>query len=206
MRLPSMPLSPACFLRACLVLAGLAGTARAGAISSAYTDLDSARDCVTYAQAGENDGDWADLACSGYRGYPVLVGYDDARESVFFGFPPADMTSVWESFVGFNSSGDKVEWRVETDGDVTVPFAAILRRFVADPQGSGKRVEVLAVSKVAQMDARDGCTLGLVLATGNPQANDDARRIADEKAKGFACGKDRRVTVGAVPDFGRVDN
>ena len=113
---------------------------------------------------------------------------------------------MWESFVGFNSSDGKVEWRVETDGEATVPFAAVLRRFVADPKDGEKRIEVLAVSKVAQMGARDGCTVALVLATGNPQANDEARRIADEKAKAFACGKDKRVIIGAVPSFGRVDN
>lgn len=36
-----------------LALAGLCQPARAGAISSAYTDLDWKKDCVTYAQAEE---------------------------------------------------------------------------------------------------------------------------------------------------------
>ncbi len=51
-----------------------------------------------------------------------------------------------------------------------------------------------------------GCTVGLIAAAGNPQANDEARKIADEKAKTFQCGKDRRVTSGDVPAFGLVDN
>ncbi|TIS81384.1 MAG: hypothetical protein E5X00_10645 [Mesorhizobium sp.] len=141
-------------MRACLALTAfviLGGSAHAGDISSDYTDLDWKKDCVTYAQSEEGDGDWANLACAGYRGYPVLIGYDDARESVYYGFPSDDMTAIWESFSGFNTAGAKVEWRIETNGDKAVPFA-------------------------------------------------------DQKAKGFACGKDKREVIGNVPDFGRVDN
>jgi hypothetical protein len=53
---------------------------------------------------------------------------------------------------------------------------------------------VLLVAKVGQPDARQGCTVGLVLATGNPQANEQARRIADDQARSFECGTDERVT------------
>ncbi|TIS88878.1 hypothetical protein [Mesorhizobium sp.] len=189
-----------------LALAGLCQAAQAGDISSVYTDLDWKQDCVTYAQAEEGDGDWASLACSGYRGYPVLVAYDDARESLFYGFPSSDMTSVWESFSSFNSAGPKVEWRIETKGDVAVPFAVIHRRSISNPYDDNKPTEVLLVAKVAQPDSHEGCTVGLVLATGNPDANDQARKLADDKARSFACGTDRHVVIGKTPDFGRVDN
>jgi hypothetical protein len=189
-----------------ITLAGLCQAARAGDISSVYTYLDWKKDCVTYAQSGQGDGDWADLACAGYRGYPVLIAYDDNRESLFYGFSPSDMTSVWESFSGFNSAGPKVEWRVETTGDIAIPFAAIHRRSVSDAENADKKAEVLIVAKVGQMEARDGCTIGLVLATGDPDANDKARKLADEKARTFACGKDHHTVIGNVPAFGRVDN
>ncbi|MER8476952.1 hypothetical protein [Mesorhizobium sp. M1163] len=189
-----------------LVLAGFCQAAPAGDISSVYTDLVWEKDCVTYAQAEEGDGDWADLACSGYGGYPVMVSYDDARESLFYGFPPGDMTTVWESFSGLNSAGPKVEWRIETKGDMAVPFAVIHRRSISDSEGENKSTEVLIVAKVAQPGAHEGCTIALVLATGNPAANDQARKLADEKARTFACGKDKRVVIGNTPDFGRVDN
>ncbi|MER9575272.1 hypothetical protein NKI78_06405 [Mesorhizobium sp. M0400] len=189
-----------------LVLAGFCQAARAGDISSVYTDLVWEKDCVTYAQAEEGDGDWADLACSGYGGYPVMVSYDDARESLFYGFPPGDMTTVWESFSGLNSAGPKVEWRIETKGDMAVPFAVIHRRSISDSEGENKSTEVLIVAKVAQPGAHEGCPIALVLATGNPAANDQARKLADEKARTFACGKDKRVVIGNTPDFGRVDN
>ncbi|KAJ0345681.1 hypothetical protein COL154_013937 [Colletotrichum chrysophilum] len=189
-----------------LVLCAAAGAAHAGDISSAYSDLDWKKECAIYASAGSGDGDWADLACSGYRGYPVLIAYDDERESLFYGFPPDDMTPVWESFTAFNSSTAKMEWRIETNGDVAVPFAAIHRRSVSKADNPEQSVEVLVVSKVAQPDREEGCSVGLVLATGNPQANDQPPKIADETAKDFQCGKDRRATIGRVPDFGRVDN
>lgn len=189
-----------------LAAASFCSTAQAGDISSAYTDLDWQKDCVTYAQAEEGEGDWSDMVCSGYRGYPVMAAYDDARESLYYGFPAADMTAVWESFVGFNSAGPKIEWRIETDGDIAVPFAAIQRRSVASADGSDKKIEVLVVSKVGQPEEKQGCTVGLVLASGVADANAAAQKLADEKARGFTCGKDERVTVGAVPAFGRVDN
>lgn len=114
-----------------IALAGICHAARAGDISSVYTDLDWKKGCVTYARSGQGDGDWSDLACSGY---PVLIAYDDNRESLFYGFPPSDMASVWESFSGFNSAGAKVEWRIETTGDTAVSFAAIHRRSVSDAE------------------------------------------------------------------------
>lgn len=188
------------------ILTGLCSAAQAGDVSSVYTDLDWKKDCVTYAQAEEGEGDWSDLVCSGYRGYPVMIAYDDARESLYYGFPAADMTAVWESFVGFNSAGPRIEWRIETDGDNAVPFAVIHRRSVANADGSDKKIEVLVVSKVGQPEEKQGCTVGLVLASGVPDANAAAQKLADEKARAFTCGKDERVSIGAVPAFGRVDN
>lgn len=194
---------------AAFVLAGLCHAASAGEISSAYTDLDAGRDCTTFASAEEGDGDWANLVCSGYRGYPVLIYSGDLRESVFYGFPPGgDLAPAWESFSAFNSTGPKIEWRIETERARSVPFAAIHRWFVsADAENPDKQAEVLVVEKVGQMHERDGCAVGLVLATGNPKANEEARRIADERARNFVCGVDQRVVVGdPMPDFSRSEN
>jgi hypothetical protein len=57
---------------------------------------------------------------------------------------------------------------------------------------------------VGQIEANDGYA---VLATGNPDANDMARRIADGKAPNFICGSDERLTVGTpMPDFSGSGN
>ena len=193
---------------AMLAVTGFSSAAHAGEISSVYTDLVAEKDCVTYSAAEDGEGDWANLACAGYRGYPVLIAYDDVRESVFYGFPPTE-DLPWESFSAFNSAGPKIEWRIETNGDQSVPFATIHRWSVSDPEDPDKKIEVLVVSKVGQMAERDGCVVGLVVATGNPKANDTARKIADEQTRTFACGADERVQVSgdvALPEFSRAEN
>ncbi|MFE0754033.1 hypothetical protein ACFW16_08780 [Inquilinus sp. NPDC058860] len=175
------------------LLAGL-GPAAAGETASAYTELDPERDCATVAAAGPDDGDWQDLVCSGWRGYPVLLSIADLRSSVFYGFPPAG-ERPFETFAAFNSVGPRIEWRI----DGGTPFATIHRRTVEGAEG--QRTEVLVVSRVGQPADRQGCVVGLVAATGDPGANEAARRLADERARGFACGSDRPVEIGAVPAF-----
>lgn len=191
---------------AAVLLAGLCQTAGAGEISSAYTDIDTEKGCSTFA-ANADEGDFANLVCGGWQGYPVLMFSGDLRESVFYGFPP-EGDLPWESFSAFNSTGPRIEWRIETDGPRSVPFAAIRRWFVStDPENPDKQAEILVVEKVGQVEKREGCAVGLVLATGNPKANDEARRIADERARDFNCGVDQRVIVGdSVPDFASSAN
>lgn len=178
----------------------------AGVISSEYTDIDRDRDCTIFAAAAEGEGDWANLVCSGWRGYPVLIYTGDLRESVFYGFPPAgDLAPAWESFSAFNFTAPKIEWRIDVEDGVAVPFATIHRWFVSELDSEAK-TEVLVVAKVGQLHAREGCAVGLVLASGNPGANEMARNIADEQARDFACGADERVYVGEpIPQFSRAD-
>lgn len=186
----------------------LAATAVPAAdMRSDYTDLDRARDCALFA-AGDDGEDWGNLACAGWKGYPVLIFGGDLRESIVYGFPPGS-GHVWESFSAFNAASPKIEWRIAVEDDVEVPVATIHRWFVNDdPDDPESRTEVLVVEKVGQPGAGDGCAIGLVVATGNPSANETARRIADEQAFTFACGADERVLVVGdtpLPDFGREE-
>ena len=189
------------------VLATLFGTvlalpAAAARISSAYTDLDVGKVCTKYAapKPGE-EGDWANFVCAGYKGYPVFLFYGDLRESLFYGFPPTvDPAPRWESFSGFNRSGPRIEWRLETNGDTTIPFATIHRWFVSDSEDATRETEVLVVEKVGQPDKREGCAVGYVVATGNPRANEQARKIADQNARTFRCGTSQPAEIsGGVP-------
>ena len=176
------------------------------AAESVYTDIDAEKDCSVFAAAEEGEGDWANLVCNGWRGYPVTIYSGDLRQSVFYGFS-AGGAPAWQSFAGFNSTGPRIEWRVETYKGVTAPYATIHRWFVSSPEDPEKQVEVLVVAKVGQIEARDGCAVGLVLATGNPGANEMARTIADEQAREFACGADEKVIVGdPMPEFSRAEN
>jgi len=196
-------------LSSLLLLAGLVLPAGAAEIRSEYTDVDIEKSCWIF-DVSQEGGEFANFVCPGWRGYPVLIHTGDLRESVFYGFAPAGTDHVWESFSAFNATGPRIEWRIAVDGERQVPFATIHRWFVSsDPDDPEKKTEVLVVSKVGQVGVGDGCTVGLVVATGNPNANETARRIADEQARDFACGADERVVVSgdvALPEFSRQDN
>lgn len=194
---------------ATLFLLGTAAAAGAQEIVSAYTDLSVEEDCSVFAMAEEGEGDWVNRVCTGYRGYPVVIYYADLRESIFYGFlPDGDLAPAWESFQGFNSTGPRIEWRIERDGDRETPFATIQRWFVAEPDDAETTTEVLVVGKVSQIHSRESCTVGYVVATGNPGANKKARRIADTQARDFACGDQPVIDAGTVPvpPFSRVEN
>jgi hypothetical protein len=58
----------------------------------------------------------------------------------------------------------------------------------------------LVCHKVGQTHVREVGAVGYVMATGNPDANEKARRIADTQAREFACGADQpAVDSGDVP-------
>lgn len=201
----------ACFVLTLSIGLHAAIPAAVAQVTSAYTDLDPEKTCTTYAAPDRDEGgDWANMVCDGYRGYPVFLFYGDARESLFYGFPPGgDMAPSWESFTAFNQTGPKIEWRLQTTGETNIPFATIHRWFVSDPEDPEKSVEVLVVEKVGQPQERDGCAVGYVVATGNPNANEKARRIADQIARDFVCGADQpSFEQGDVPlpDLMREDN
>jgi hypothetical protein len=197
--------APGVFLGAMLA----AAPAGAESISSAYTDLNTETDCTVVDAADPDEGgDWVNLVCDGYRGFPVLVDYADARESLFYGYPPAG-DRAWESFDAFNNVGPRIEWRLaETDGRA-VPFATIHRWFVSDFDDPDAQVEVLVVAKVGRPDERQGCAVGYVVASGNPNANVKARNIADNQVRDFVCGADQpTIDQGSVlvPPFTRQAN
>lgn len=196
------------FILATWVATALAMPVAAQQIVSEYTDLDRDRHCAVFAGGDSDEGDWANLVCQGWRGYPVLIYSGDARESLFYGFPPGgDLAPNWESFNGFNYAGPKIEWRIEHDGPRATPFATIHRWFVTVASAS-QPVEVLVVQKVGQLHPRAGCVVGYVVATGDPDANQKARQIADGKARDHSCGHQPTIDAGSVPvpAFIRVEN
>ena len=190
-------------LRVALLLLVFPAPALAGEVSSAYTEINAASNCTTFAM-NEEGGEFANFVCPGHGGYPVVIYSGDLRESIFYGFPPGGDGPAWESFSAFNSTGPRIEWRIETEGERKIPFATIHRWFVSDAVDSSRTTEVLVVEKVGQVGEQEGCAVGLVLASGNPRANQEAREVADEYARDFACGADDPVTIGdPIPDFQR---
>ncbi|NRG17917.1 hypothetical protein HPQ64_09475 [Rhizobiales bacterium] len=133
------------------------------------------------------------MTCPGYGSYVVHFAEGDLRQSVTFGHAGVGpRRDYWQSFVEWNSVNDTIEWRLE-DGR---PFATILRWFIEnvdpntgtpeDSQGG----EILVVSRVAQREPEEACVVGYVDARANGQANEIARRVADEIARNFDCERD----------------
>ena len=162
-------------------IAGLATQAFASEVKSVYTKIDLKK-CKQTQKPDQQvfEGAWA---CKGIAGYDVFVAAGDSREMVSFGKTEANNCSGQKTFNGFNASGGIVEWRVKAGK----PFAAILRWTVSiDPEDSTKQATWLVVNKLNK-----GASCHMHYVAGSfPNANDAARKAADEKAATFNCEKD----------------
>ena len=176
------------------------------AAESVYTDIDLDH-CKTLSKPAEDEpGDFILLQCKGYKDYPLYYAEGDLRQTVHFGHLDQEIIEhAFETFGPFNYIGKKLEWRLD---DSSVPYATILRHFIrnADPN-TGMSDEkhagqVLVISRVGQPDDKRGCVVGYVDALKNPEPNDMARKVADEMAVNFVCGKDRPAFHGDRTDPG----
>src|SRR5690554_2328862 len=87
------------------------GSAGAQEWRSAYTDTDPAL-CTTLAV---DPGYSAELACPGYKGYPLLISDVDLRILVSYGFDAHEEMAAWQIFPNFNTIGEKLEWLIADD-------------------------------------------------------------------------------------------
>lgn len=164
-------------------------------ISSVYTKFDADRTCKhTRGRDVEDYGSWR---CPGHGGFIVYLTAGDQRMQVSFGSnakAAANELAAEQTFPGFNNvySGT-VEWRLEKlPNGRTRPFATILRwnvRTEADVErGDNKSTGQTLV--VTRLNPGGVCHVGYVDAR-TPGANEAARKLADEKARGFKCGEDK---------------
>lgn len=121
--------------------------------------------------------------CPGKAGITVIWTAGDDSSAVEFGAKALQETISAKA--AFFEAGKTIEWRGPKGGK---PQAAILR------YATGANVGKLDGSRlVVYRLAADGssCILGSVDAR-KPDANAAARRLADEKAPSFRCGRDAR--------------
>jgi hypothetical protein len=193
-------------LFACLVTTMLPLSAFAN--ESVYTDfpLQNNHCKATHSMASDDDqgGDSVSMYCPGWKKYQVLYKEGDGRVSVHYGYLSKKIVdSYWESFGPFSSAAEKIEWRVDDKG---LPVAAIHRYFLAniDEQtgmpSDALRGQVLVISKVGQPKDKSGCVAGLVDALANKDANEVARKVADEIAPTFRCERDAATYHGKRGD------
>ena len=178
-----------------LAFAAMGAPAFAADILTAYTQVDSDKCRHTKGTDVEDYGFWR---CAGYGGIPVRLSAVDQRMYVSFGSRAADEPAAAQTFPAFNNMHKgTIEWRLERRPDgARRAFATILRWNVMIDEGS--RVSRGRVLVVTRLGPGGVCHVGYVDVLANPDANVLARQIADEKARTFNCGKDKRIVAGKV--------
>jgi hypothetical protein len=150
--------------------------AAAGGITSAYTKFDLDQ-CKVVAPGDEfiYEGTWA---CEGYGGLGIFIAGEDARNYAAFGRDGAKHCAFRKTFAPFNTALSPIEWRIR-DGKA---FSAIERWSVVNDE-NGNSVTWLVVTALREDDS---CHAHYVSGS-YPDANEVARRAADELAPGFDC-------------------
>ena len=184
-----------CVWAAAMLLVTCLGQADAQTIGSVYTSI-APRDCRTVGKPSQLDGS-ATRVCPGKAGLVVLIAEDDLREVVSVGRnrqAAANEPAAERWFGPFNSTEHTVEWRM-VDGK---PFAIIQRWHIADVTDPDKqgRPNTKAMLAVTRLPPRSVCHIAYVDAAANSDANELARKAADEFARDFKCGKDEVRVIG----------
>ena len=189
------------------ILAAMAPMAAlaSGAVTSTYTAFDSGK-CKHKAGTAEEDyGSWT---CRGLGRTAILLSAGDQRMYVTFGKPADGDLAQEQTFPAFNDVyKGKVEWRLAAaPRGKSEPFATILQWNVmtgADTEKAKGPVKPSGrVLVVTRLGPGGVCQVGYVDVRANPDANELAREIADEHARGFRCGKDKRIVLGKTdPDL-----
>jgi hypothetical protein len=170
-------------------------TTALAASDSVYTKLDFnnvqiCKNLTPPPEEGEPE-DSAMFECKGIGAHIVSFMEGDLRSFVSFGSKPVEHCSRFQTFSGFNSTGNTVEWRMK-DGR---PLATILRWNVSyDPVESTKIKSWLVVTK---LEDNNSCHMGYVEA-GNPNANETAQRLADQFAEGFSCATAKPIFIAKI--------
>ncbi|MDA9506990.1 hypothetical protein XI09_20640 [Bradyrhizobium sp. CCBAU 11386] len=180
---------------AMLLICTVLGGANAQSVGSTYTST-APKDCRQVGKPSELDGSTTRV-CPGKDGLMVLIAEDDLREIVSVGRNRKEAAEepaarIW--FAPFNSSETTVEWRAAGPK----PFAIIQRWHIADGSDPDKqgRPNTKAMLVVTRLPPGPVCHVAYVDAIANPNANELARKAADDFARSFTCGKDEVKVVG----------
>jgi hypothetical protein len=203
-RVPHHPISPGMQVTLGMTVAalfcsgsGLISPAKAQTFGSTYTST-APKDCrVSSPGTGTGVDDSTIRVCPGKGGLKVLISEDDLRETVSVGRNRATAArepaaQAW--FGPFNSTTTTVEWRV-LDGK---PFAIIQRWHIADNSDQDKDGRPIAkpMLTVTRLPPGPVCHVAYIDVKANPNANELARKAADEIARDFKCGTDGVKTIG----------
>jgi hypothetical protein len=167
----------------------LNAAAKAETFTSVYTST-AAKDCRKGHSFKIDGDDYAsDRTCPGVGGFVVLRQEEDLRETISVGrtaSAAAAEPAASQGFGAFNSTTDTVEWRLDAKGK---PFAIIQRWHIADADNPTRdgRPGTSQRLIVTRLPPGPVCHIAYIEVRGNPTANEEARKIADEQARNFDC-------------------
>jgi hypothetical protein len=170
----------------------LFGRADAQTFGSSYTST-AEKNC----RVKKTEPDGSVSVCPGKAGLIVVVSEDDLRQTVTVGRnqkAAENEPAASSGFGPFNFTTDTVEWRA-IDGK---PFAIIQRWHVSDNNETDKNGRPIgrALLVVTRLPPGPVCHVAHVDVHANPNANELARKMADEFARDFKCGKDEVKIAG----------
>ncbi len=149
------------------------------------------------ADGKKNADDQSSRICRGKAGRVVFVNIDDLRETISVGrnrTEAAKEPAAQAPFAPFSSAAPRIEWRMAG----SEPIAIIQRWQLADQadQDNNARPRDKALLVVTRLSPGGVCHVAYVDAAANPDADELARKAADESARSFVCGKDQVKIIG----------
>jgi hypothetical protein len=183
-----------CAAGAALIVSGIAAVPAIGQPAARANTMLDLKKC--YHARGRDNEDYGLWRCAGYAGTDILLSAGDQRMQVSFGHNAAHEPAASQTFPAFNSVDEGViEWRLDPQPRRRPrPFATIMRWNVRQDEAQGfSDGPVLVVTRLGEGKV---CHVGYVDARANPDASELARKIADENARAFQCGKDRPIVLG----------
>jgi hypothetical protein len=181
---------------AALLLSIASALAPAAELASVYTSA-AEKDCRKVESSKPGEGEWVVLACPGPGGYVIRLAVDDLRTNVSAGTSlaaAAKQPAARQGFRTFNRVHEVIEWR-GVEGEA--PFAIIQRWRLNDPMKFEDAAGVVSLLVVTRLPPGPVCHVAYVDVKANSgNANELARKAADEIARGFKCASDNVHLVG----------
>lgn len=166
-------------------------------IVSTYTST-AGKDCKAIGANNDPDDDGFVHVCPGMGNLIVLNTEGDLREAVSVGRTRATAEkepAAQRWFGPFSSTTRTIEWRHSKGG---APFAIIQRWHLADNDdpASNNRPRTKQLLVVTRLPPGPVCQVAYVDVKANPDANEIARRAAND-ARAFDCAKDKIKVEGS---------
>ncbi len=180
------------------IVCSLAAAPALRAADSSYSSI-AEKDCRRLHVLKIEGGEYAvSRVCTGRGGYKVFIDEEDLRETLTVGRTMRQAgkePAATDRFGAFNGYEDKVEWRSGSGGK---PYALIVGWSFAsandlETSGRPKSVRMLVVLRLPPGPV---CKVAYVDRAANSDANELARKAADEIARDFKCDVDTVQMVG----------